>query len=711
MNDDLSKQQRAWRIRIFVITWLGYAGFYLCRKNFSVIMPELKILGFTEYHFATILALYSLLYAIGQFVNGVLSDRFGPRLIVGAGLFISIFSNVIMGFGYWGTGVETRSPLLQPAEIKAPTAFVSELKTADDPFEQYLKERLSNSARQSLDAYDPTSPPSASLLESLVNEINRLFENGDLISVRLNRYLIATVLEDSIDEKNEHYPVLEEDDIKKPDALIVQIQQRNHPLAQWLYAQLPEDTQQQINAYDDSNPPSDELLELLIEGLNQTILHQPIHNNVSFDEEEWTAIASRVKAWDDSISRYLYTLLPEAAVQALSDYESDEAPPSEVLRTHLTATFNEALTHAQERGETERSRLNRLSFDSFFTLQITTMVAPFILVLMILYPLNGAGQSTGWSGLVKNMAFWFRRKERGIVMAWWGTNYVLGGFIATNFATYCVYRAPLFPELGWKRGFWFPAILLSVIWLAFIILTRNKPADVGVPEIVKDDIVEPKSGADLSEFNEKKTKSSMEIFLEVISVPSVWLISIMYFFLKLTRYAFLFWLPLYMKDHLGYGGEEAGYTSSIFELVGFMGAVAAGYFSDKLFQSRRMPVGALMLWGLAIAFLIHPHLAAWSHLGNAIGIALIGFMTFGPDTLMTGAAAQDVGSKHGAATAAGFINGIGSIGQTASGYVVAYVTLTYGWDSLFYLFVIFAFIGGSLLALKWNYNALVEEGK
>jgi sugar phosphate permease len=54
-----------WRLRIFAVTWLGYAGFYLCRKNFSVIMPLLTDeFGYTKADFAWVLTGYSLVYML-----------------------------------------------------------------------------------------------------------------------------------------------------------------------------------------------------------------------------------------------------------------------------------------------------------------------------------------------------------------------------------------------------------------------------------------------------------------------------------------------------------------------------------------------------------------------------------------------------------------------------------------------------------------------
>jgi len=96
----LNREYRLGRYRIVALSWLTYGGFYLCRKNFSVTRPLLnQDVGFTKDHFAMVLFFYSLFYAMGQFYNGFLSDKFGPRLIVGICLFLSVLANTFMGFG------------------------------------------------------------------------------------------------------------------------------------------------------------------------------------------------------------------------------------------------------------------------------------------------------------------------------------------------------------------------------------------------------------------------------------------------------------------------------------------------------------------------------------------------------------------------------------------------------------------------------------
>jgi len=320
-------------------------------------------------------------------------------------------------------------------------------------------------------------------------------------------------------------------------------------------------------------------------------------------------------------------------------------------------------------------------------------------MLTLLACLNGAGQSAGWPGLVKNMAAWFRHSERGVVMAWWTTNYVAGGFIATIFATFIVDNKWLAPGLGWRRGFWIPAFVLLLLAIVFCLWVRNHPTEAGV-----EPIVEP--GNDTERASLRQTAA---VYWRMLGDWEVWTIAIGAFFSKVTRYSFLFWLPFYLTEKLKYGPGEAGYTSSVFELAGFGGALLGGYVSDKLMQSRRLPVAAMMMWGLAGACWLHPKLAAMGPGWVIFSIALIGIMNYGPDTLMQGSATQDVGAKWGVGAASGFVDGVSSIGQLVSPFLVGWVAQRYGWDVLFYVFVVLALMGGTIMALRWNHAGVAHR--
>ena len=320
-----------------------------------------------------------------------------------------------------------------------------------------------------------------------------------------------------------------------------------------------------------------------------------------------------------------------------------------------------------------------------------------LMAFTLLSTLNGLGQSTGWPGLVKTMASWFRPRERGVVMGWWGTSFVLGSSFATIFATYWVTNETFLASAGWRRGFFFPAFALVAVAALFMVLVRNRPADVGLDSLEAEGERSRAAGTTTS------------LLRSTLAEPALWAIAAMYFFLKSMRYAFLFWLPFYLTEALRYPLAQAGYTSSLYELVGFTGAIFAGYVSDKLAGSRHFRVAALMLLALALVLFLHPIFSGQGPVAVAVWISLVGILTYGPDTLMSGAAAQDVGG--GTAAAAGFVNGVGSIGQMFSPLIVAYVVDAYGWDYVFLIFVGFALVGAGLLATQWGYQARgIEEG-
>ncbi|MFK5972224.1 MAG: MFS transporter [Flavobacteriaceae bacterium] len=326
-----------------------------------------------------------------------------------------------------------------------------------------------------------------------------------------------------------------------------------------------------------------------------------------------------------------------------------------------------------------------------FTMGMTGSLMAFVFLMGT----NGLGQSTGWSGLIKNMTPWFKYSERGVVMSWWSTCYVIGAFLATIFATYWATNETFFTGWGWRRAFIAPAIVLTIITLLYALFTRNRPPDVGLPILVEDEEVH---------VSNKSKSEQYHVLKNLVSKSELWVAAFIYFVLKLTRYVFLFWLPLYMVEALSYSNQDSGYLSSVYELIGFFGVIAAGYISDYFLKSRRFPVAAIMLFIMAGLCLIQPVIAGMGMLAVGINIGLIGAMTYGADSILSGAAAMDIGGKKGAAMAAGIINGVGSAGQLFSPFVAAYFSDLLGWDALFYGFVVLALIGGSLALTKWNFK-------
>ena len=88
-----------WRPRIFITLWVTYASYYLCRVNFSVALPGIMgEFGYSKADLGAVGTAFFWTYALGQFINGQLGDKFGARKLIALGLLGSALMNVLMGF-------------------------------------------------------------------------------------------------------------------------------------------------------------------------------------------------------------------------------------------------------------------------------------------------------------------------------------------------------------------------------------------------------------------------------------------------------------------------------------------------------------------------------------------------------------------------------------------------------------------------------------
>ena len=324
------------------------------------------------------------------------------------------------------------------------------------------------------------------------------------------------------------------------------------------------------------------------------------------------------------------------------------------------------------------------------------MGASSITVLLgILFGLQGLCQSTGWAPLVKNVGNFFSQRERGTVIGLWSTNYAVGGMVASVFAGYWG------DLMGWRYAFFVPAATFFGIWLLFILLQRNSPEDVGLPTIETYHGEELAVLVDTESAKVKTQHNSWELVKQALANRTVLVMCLAYFLTKPTRYAILFWGPKYIQEKLGSGMAESGALSALFELAGIVGALSAGIVSDRVFGSRRMPVCVITVSMMGVFMLVMDDLPATRVVLGA-SYLLIGLLVFVPDTILNGPAAVDFGTKQGAATVAGFVNGAGSVGAILGGTLPGFFAGRWGWGGVFTLLGVMALTAAVLLAFKWN---------
>tara|TARA_R110001583_G_scaffold82774_1_gene219293 strand:+ start:27822 stop:29159 length:1338 start_codon:yes stop_codon:yes gene_type:complete len=96
-EDKINAKYKSLRLQVFIGIFVGYAGYYLVRKVFSLAMPDLVNLGYSKTQLGFALSGVSIAYGLSKFIMGNVSDRSNARNFLTAGLVLSAFTMILMG--------------------------------------------------------------------------------------------------------------------------------------------------------------------------------------------------------------------------------------------------------------------------------------------------------------------------------------------------------------------------------------------------------------------------------------------------------------------------------------------------------------------------------------------------------------------------------------------------------------------------------------
>ncbi|MEV4331377.1 MFS transporter [Streptomyces sp. NPDC049597] len=301
---------------------------------------------------------------------------------------------------------------------------------------------------------------------------------------------------------------------------------------------------------------------------------------------------------------------------------------------------------------------------------------------------QGLAQSAGWAPLCKNMGNFFPVRRRGRVLGLWSTNYAFGGLAAPPFLGWIAYS--LFDS--WQVAFLAGAATLGGVLLLFVALQKDSPRDAGIAE---DD-----APADEAAPEPGERRGGLALYRETLRDRMVLTLGAAYFLLKPARYAILLWGPVLVSRRLPDIDKVGAVLIPIaFGVAGVLAPIAVGWVSDRLFASRRVPPCVLALALLTVTLALFMPLTATGSVPVMIGVlAVIGLTVYAADSMISCVAAVDFGTDKGAGTAAGLVNGCGSVGAILGGLLPGFLS----GGALFTGFACAALLAGLLMLPHWN---------
>jgi OPA family glycerol-3-phosphate transporter-like MFS transporter len=281
-------------------------------------------------------------------------------------------------------------------------------------------------------------------------------------------------------------------------------------------------------------------------------------------------------------------------------------------------------------------------------------------VMAALYGVNMYFQSFGAVAIVKCNAPWFHLRERGVFGAIFGILISLGIFFAFDVGYMIIKALPL------QMVFLIPTVLLAIFWVLDWFIVRNTPGEAGFEDF---------SLGDASQAAGDERLGAAAVFKLMLQNPIIITIACIEFCSGFLRQAIMQWYRSFAKQtdamlHLK-GDFVYENWGMLLCCAGILGGVFAGILSDRVFQSRRGPVAAILYGGMLLGAIVLTFAYKTPMIGGIV--ILMSMMVIGVHGMLSGTASMDFGGKQNVGTAVGIIDGFVYAGTGVMSLVYMYI--------------------------------------
>lgn len=286
-----------------------------------------------------------------------------------------------------------------------------------------------------------------------------------------------------------------------------------------------------------------------------------------------------------------------------------------------------------------------------------------ILVIAVLWGLNGYFQSMVWANGIGVLNKWWEKGKRGFATGIATAFSGLAQVVTYLSVSFCMEMAP---ELGWRAGFRFPIISVLFLLIPFCVFFKEKPENVGLEPVRE----------------EKKTIEEKRFFYpykKLFREPKMILFCFISAIAGIGRYGILTWIPTYFMETRGLSVKEGIYSAILLPIGQAFAMFVFPFLTDKVFKGKREPVLALASVLTFFTMIVFPFL----HSQNMVSIALFAAGIFSMITGVIWSVAGDIGGSEYASTAAGILDWSVYMGAAIQAFVFGFVKDMFGWSAIF----------------------------
>ncbi|MBR3779399.1 MAG: MFS transporter [Clostridia bacterium] len=297
-----------------------------------------------------------------------------------------------------------------------------------------------------------------------------------------------------------------------------------------------------------------------------------------------------------------------------------------------------------------------------------------LVVIAILWGLNGFVQAMVWANGVGVLNKWWPKEKRGFAS---GLATAFSG--VAQVVTYLTINLclALNPEWGWRAGFRFPMIPMVLILIAFYFFFKEKPEDVGLPAFQEADAeLDAKDSAMELELSKKGFFYPYKL---LFSEPKVIVFCLISAIAGIGRYGLLTWVPTYFMQELNLSVKEGIFSAIVLPLGQACAMFVFPFITDKVFKGKREPMLILASVVACAGLICFPMFT--TKLPATIMLFVVG--VFSMVTGVIWAIAGDMGGRALSATVVGVLDWAVYMGAAVQASAFGFVQQKFGWPAIF----------------------------
>ena len=279
----------------------------------------------------------------------------------------------------------------------------------------------------------------------------------------------------------------------------------------------------------------------------------------------------------------------------------------------------------------------------------------------------GLAEAGFYPGIIVYVTHWFTLRDRARAM----TCLILAIPIAMGFGaaiSTAILQLDWFGLPGWRWLFFLeglPAVLLGFVTLFYL---TDRPDDARWLKSDDRDWLK----AELEAERLAKRDTAHVSVLQALRHYNVVLLAVSLFVANVTTSVFVFWLPDLIKHVLGFSNVWATLGSGLPYAAGFLGALGAGYYSDRTGRRKLFTIAPMIVAAIGLTAGVQAALPSWLMLlflcvaGAALYAYPTSFWVLPTLTLQGSAAAASIGTINSIGNLSGFF------GPTCFGYLLSH---------------------------------------